>query len=205
MVKAKIEQYVSKAKSAIEVQYKSLPPASEVLDATLGKPVRPRKALDITSTQLAYGLKECVLSRESERAEVEKRLVQAFYKGAPEGTAQNPLCFGLCVRSIYDATLKSLNFPMGSVALMSAINIPDMVVITEAHGLKAIAVDLNPETLTPDPEELERTILRLGGRAKVFVLAHIFGARSDISALIQVCQKHNVFFIEDCAEAWVRF
>jgi hypothetical protein len=202
-VKNRVENFLRQAKSALELQYRSLPPADEVLDKTVGKKVRPRKSLDITPAQLAYGLKECALARETERPEVEKLLVQAFYKGAKEGTAQSPLTFGLCVRTIYEATLKAMNVPKGSVVLMSAVTIQDMVVITEAHGFKAIAVDLNLQSLIPDAAELERLIIKFAGRAKVFVLAHLFGARTDVTDLIRVCQKHKIMFIEDCAESWV--
>ena len=203
-LRAKLENYYRKTKSALEVQYQALPPRKEVLDRTFGKEVRPRKSLDISSAQLAYALKECAISRETERAGVEKQLVRAFYTHASDRTALSPLTFGLCVRTLYESTLKALQLPKESVVLMSAVTIQDMVVITEAQSLKAIAVDLNLNTLIPDAEELDRLATKFQGRAKVFVLAHLFGARSNVSQLIEVCRKHKIIFIEDCAESWVR-
>jgi len=210
-MKAKLENNLQKAKEALELQYNSLPPRKEVLDRVLGKELRPRKSLDITPAQLAYGLRECALSRESERNDVEKRLFTEFYrrrsssdskKGGAD-PAEHGLAFGLCVRTMYEATLLSLRLKRESVVLMSAVTIQDMVTITEAHGLKVAAVDLNLDSLIPDADELDRLCTKFAGRAKVFVLAHLFGARTDVSELIQVCRKHNVVFIEDCAEAWV--
>ena len=204
-LKSKAENYFRQAKSALEVQYNALPPKKEILDRTFGKEVRPRKSLDITPAQLLYGLRECAVSRESERKEIEKQLFQAFYKNASEKNVESPLVFGLCVRTIYEATLQALNLPKESVILMSAVTIQDMVVITEAQGLKVVGVDLNLKSICPDAAELDRIATKFAGRAKVFVLAHLFGARADTSKLIEVCRKHNIVFIEDCAESWVSF
>jgi perosamine synthetase len=202
-IKAKLENYFRQGKSALELQYKSLPPRKEVLDKTLGKEVRPRKSLDITPAQLAFALKECTIARETERTDVQKLLVQAFYRNASNTTVQSPLTFGLCVRTIYEATLKALNLPKESIVVMSAVTIQDMVVITEAQGLKVVAADLDLESLIPDAGELDRIATKFAGRVKVFVLAHLFGARTDVSKLIAVCKKHNILFVEDCAESWV--
>ena len=201
-MKAKLESAYQRVKSGLELQYHSLPPRKEVLDRTLGKELRPRKSLDITPAQLVFAIKECAVSREQERGEVEKQLRIAFYHDSKQHQ-QHGLLLGLCVRTVYEATLLALDLPKESVVLMSGVTIQDMVVITEAHGLKAIAVDLNLDTLIPNADELERVASKFPGSAKVFILAHLFGARTDVSPLIDVCRKHHIFFIEDCAESWV--
>jgi dTDP-4-amino-4,6-dideoxygalactose transaminase len=202
-MKSKLESKFKQAKANIELQLSNLPPKSEILDNTFGKEIRPRKSLDISSDHLAYALKECALSRETERLQIEKSLTTEFYRKCSPNTPQHGLLYGLCVRTIYEASLLALKLPKESIVLMSGVTIQDMVVITEAHGIKVLAVDLDLKSLIPTEEELERLCIKFGSRVKVFVLAHLFGARTDVSKLLEVCKRYGVFFVEDCAEAWV--
>ncbi len=63
-------------------------------------------------------------------------------------------------------------------------------------GLRPVYVDINPNTLTMDPADLERTITP---RSRAIVLQHTFGVPADMDALLGIARKHNLTVIEDCA------
>lgn len=123
-LRARIENQYEKIKSTVELHYKNLPPKHEVLDYVFGKEVKARKSLDISGNLLLYGLQQCFISTETERDEIEKLLTQEFFKGNP---MIGDLVFGLCVRTIYEATLLALDFPKESIVVFSGVTIQDMV------------------------------------------------------------------------------
>lgn len=55
------------------------------------------------------------------------------------------------------------------------------------------------ESLTLDPEDVERKIT---DRTKAVMAVHMLGNPCDISALKTIAEKHNVFLIEDAAQAF---
>lgn len=99
----------------------------------------------------------------------------------------------LSVRTAFDLYLKTLKLPRGSLVICSALTIPDMVTIFEEHGLVPVPVDLDPETLAPEPGSLEAEVERYGGgcdvvengvgaqqqqqRVRAIYVAHVFGAQ----------------------------
>lgn len=57
--------------------------------------------------------------------------------------------------------------------------------------------DLDPETLSPDPDSLER-VLRAG--ARVVVVAPLFGIPVDRDRLTELCARHGALLVEDAAQ-----
>lgn len=91
----------------------------------------------------------------------------------------------LSVRTAFDLYLKTLELPRGSLVVCSALTIPDMVSIFEDHGLVPLPVDLDPDTLAPEPGALEAEVERYGGAdrgegtacVRAIYIAHVFGAQ----------------------------
>jgi perosamine synthetase len=108
--------------------------------------------------------------------------------------------FCLSVRTGFDALFRVLNLPAGTAIAMSGINIANMVQIVQAHGLQVVSVDLECATLTPRLVDLQASFEQ--HKPRVYVHAHLFGARSDVSKIAALCKEHGVLFIEDCAQAW---
>ena len=106
----------------------------------------------------------------------------------------------LSVRSAFDLLLQALRLEPGSDILFSAINVPGMMTVAEAHGLRVCAVDIDSNTLAPSMESLRRTLA--SGRPKVFLFAHLLGAQVDLDETAAVCREHGVLLVEDCAQAW---
>jgi dTDP-4-amino-4,6-dideoxygalactose transaminase len=87
---------------------------------------------------------------------------------------------------------------------MSAITVPGMVRVAEAHGLVPVPVDLDPATAAADPASLARA---LSPASRLLVVAHLFGARPPLDPLLQAlaASEHGrgVRLVEDCAQAWM--
>lgn len=106
---------------------------------------------------------------------------------------------GLSVRTGLDLLFQTLKFPAGSEVLYSAITIRDMVSIAELHQLQPVPIDLNAQDRAIDVEQIRK---RITPETKAIVVAHLFGAIPNMDAVIELAQQHNLFVIEDCAQAW---
>ncbi|TSC55610.1 MAG: Pleiotropic regulatory protein [Parcubacteria group bacterium Greene0714_21] len=71
-------------------------------------------------------------------------------------------------------------------------------------GLKPVYVDCREDDYNIDVDDLERKItLRQaqGGRPRAVIVQHTFGLPADMEKVQEVCKKHNLVLIEDCAHA----
>lgn len=64
--------------------------------------------------------------------------------------------------------------------------------------LKLVLVDVDPETFNMNPELIEKAITP---RTKAIVPVHLFGQCADMESILYIAQKHNLFVIEDTAQA----
>jgi dTDP-4-amino-4,6-dideoxygalactose transaminase len=65
-------------------------------------------------------------------------------------------------------------------------------------GAKPVFIDIHPETYTIDPDLIESKITE---KTKGIVVVHLYGQAAHISRIKEICKKHNLFLIEDCAQA----
>lgn len=61
-----------------------------------------------------------------------------------------------------------------------------------------IFVDIDPETYTIDPDEIEKWITP---HTKAILTVNIFGLPSNLPKIMEIAQKHNLYVIEDNAQA----
>src|SRR5512138_1654112 len=78
----------------------------------------------------------------------------------------------LSVRSAWDLLLSALDLPVGSEVIMSAVTIPDMQRIAEAHGLVVVPVDLDARTMAPRIDQFSRAFT---DRTELSIIAHLLG------------------------------
>ena len=149
-----------------------------------------RRRLDIGWTDIAWACSRCLFPTAS-AANARDRL-EAAWGGESEAVA----C--LSVRTGFDLLLRALALPAGSEVLMSALNVPGMFRIVEAHGLVPVPLDLGPN-LSPSPEVVRNAITP---RSRAIVVAHLFGARADLSSVRALAQEHGLLLIEDRAQAF---
>ncbi len=149
-----------------------------------------RKRLDITWTDLGFGVIACLLKRDPKPVQ---ESVERYWSDRGDAVA----C--LSVRSGFDLLLEALKLPPGSEVLISAITIPDMVRILEEHRLVPVPVDLDPDDLSLSEESLR---LALGPKAGAIVVAHLFGGRMPMEPIAEFARRHRLLLIEDCAQAF---
>ena len=70
-------------------------------------------------------------------------------------------------------------------------------VITRA-GAKPVFIDIDPNTFNFDPTQIERAITP---KTKAIIPVHIFGQPVDMTALMTIAKAHQLYVIEDCAQA----
>lgn len=66
-----------------------------------------------------------------------------------------------------------------------------------------IFADIDPKTYLIDPEEVEKKILKhkRWSPIKGIICVHLFGRVCNISALMRIAKKYNLWLIEDCSQA----
>lgn len=58
--------------------------------------------------------------------------------------------------------------------------------------------DVNYDTYNMDPDSLEANVTE---RTKAVIVTHLWGLPAEIDKIRDICKKHNLFLIEDCAHA----
>jgi dTDP-4-amino-4,6-dideoxygalactose transaminase len=64
--------------------------------------------------------------------------------------------------------------------------------------LTPVLVDVLPDTYNIDPEAVEKAITP---KTKAIIPVHLFGQSANIHAILKIAQKHNLFIVEDTAQA----
>ena len=65
-------------------------------------------------------------------------------------------------------------------------------------GLVPVVVDIDPQTLNIDPNELEAAI---GPKTRGVMIVHVYGNPCDMESIVSICEHHSLMLIEDCCEA----
>lgn len=65
-------------------------------------------------------------------------------------------------------------------------------------GAKPVLVDSEPRTMNMDPALLEAKITP---KTKGIIVVHLYGHPADMDPILEVARKHNLFVVEDAAEA----
>ena len=152
--------------------------------------IHARHRLDLSVKDMLFGILSSgrLWGREGLEAEV-LRLCSLEEEGF--------VCFS--VRSGWDLWLGAQGLRAGNEVLVSAVTHPDMVRIIRQHGLRAIPVDIDPETLAPRPRKLEAA---LTPRTRVVLVAHLFGRRMDLGGVARFARERCLLLVEDCAQAF---
>jgi UDP-2-acetamido-2-deoxy-ribo-hexuluronate aminotransferase len=65
-------------------------------------------------------------------------------------------------------------------------------------GLKPVFVDVDPKTFCIDPTKIEAAIT---SKTKAIVPVHLYGQSADMDSIMAIAKKHNLFVLEDNAQA----
>ncbi|MGE0008231.1 MAG: DegT/DnrJ/EryC1/StrS family aminotransferase [Parvibaculaceae bacterium] len=149
-----------------------------------------RTQLKIGWLDLLAGAWNCFRFRDREAL---KRAVEGFFSDGDDTVV------AYSVRSGFDLMIQALDLKPGDEVIFSALNVKGMVRVVRDAGLVPVPVDLDPGSMGPDPEKLERAVTP---RSRVFVAAHLFGTRLDLDPLFALARSKGIIAVEDCAQAF---
>jgi dTDP-4-amino-4,6-dideoxygalactose transaminase len=66
-------------------------------------------------------------------------------------------------------------------------------------GATPVFVDIDPASFNIDPAAIERAITP---RTKAVIPVHLFGQPAAMAAIKEICTRHNLLLIEDCAQSF---
>ena len=94
--------------------------------------------------------------------------------------------------------LKALGIGKGDEVI-----VPDLTFVAVANTVtycnaKPVFVDSHPDYWCIDPQKIEEKITT---RTKAIVPAHLYGHPCDMDPIIKIAEDHNLFIVEDAAEA----
>ncbi|MCF6171467.1 MAG: DegT/DnrJ/EryC1/StrS family aminotransferase [Bacteroidales bacterium] len=64
--------------------------------------------------------------------------------------------------------------------------------------LTPVLVDVDPDTFNIDPVAIEKAITQ---KTRAIIPVHLFGQPADMHAILQIAKQHNLFIVEDNAQA----
>jgi dTDP-3-amino-3,4,6-trideoxy-alpha-D-glucose transaminase len=72
------------------------------------------------------------------------------------------------------------------------------VVAIELTGARPVLVDIDPRRYTLNAAGLEAVITP---RTRAIVPVHLYGCPADLGPILEIARRHNLFVVEDCAQA----
>ena len=97
-----------------------------------------------------------------------------------------------------DIALKALDLKEGDEVI-----VPDFTFIATANavlfqGAKPVFADIDKKTFALD---LDDVIAKITSKTKAIIGVHLFGHPFNVKGIKEICEDHNLFLIEDCAQA----
>lgn len=123
-----------------------------------------------------------------------KQFEQLFaeYIGAPAALALNSCTGGLHI------ALAALGIGAGDEVITTPITFACSANVIEHVGGTPVLADVDPETLTLDPQ---RVAEKITPRTKAIMPVHFAGHPAEMAALLALAEQHQLYVIEDAAHA----
>ncbi|MCS7028925.1 MAG: DegT/DnrJ/EryC1/StrS family aminotransferase [Bacteroidia bacterium] len=108
-------------------------------------------------------------------------------------------CVGLtsCTAALHLAMI-ALDLPKEAEVIVPTLTFPSTATMALHSGLRVVFAEIDPNTLTICPQDVERKITP---KTKAIIAVHLAGNMCDMQALTDIAQKHDLLLIEDCAHA----
>lgn len=94
--------------------------------------------------------------------------------------------------------LRALNIGAGDEVITSAFTFFATAEVISAVGATPVFVDITPDTFNLDLNQIEAAIT---SRTKAIIPVHLFGQPIDMTQVMAIGQAHQLWVIEDCAQA----
>lgn len=97
-----------------------------------------------------------------------------------------------------DLAVASLKIGKGDEVIMPTFTIVSTANSIIHNGAKPVFVDCELNTWNIDPTKIEEKITE---KTKAIIVVHIYGYPCDMDPILEIAKKHNLYIIEDAAEA----
>ena len=94
--------------------------------------------------------------------------------------------------------MMALNLKQGDEVIIPAFTYVATAEVIKLLNLTPILVDVNEDDFLIDVSKIEQAIT---ANTKAIVPVHLFGQCANMDAIMQIAKKHNLFVIEDTAQA----
>lgn len=94
--------------------------------------------------------------------------------------------------------LRALNIGAGDEVITSPFTFIATAEAVSMTGAKPIFIDIELDTFNLDPTQLEKAITP---RTKAIIPVHLFGQPVNMSQVMDIAEAHQLYVIEDCAQA----
>lgn len=95
-------------------------------------------------------------------------------------------------------SLKMLGVGVGDEVITPAFSWISSAETISMTGAKPVFADVDLETYTIDVRQIEPKIT---SNTKGIIAVHLYGQAAHVAEIQKLCKKHNLFLIEDCAQA----
>lgn len=102
-------------------------------------------------------------------------------------------------RVAFSIIIDALNIKRGDEVILPAFNLSVFPKILLNKGIKPIFIDIKQNTLTINPQLIEKYITP---KTKAIVAVHLFGKACDMDEICTIARKYGLYVIEDCANAY---
>ena len=94
--------------------------------------------------------------------------------------------------------LEALGIKAGDEVILPTLTFIACANMVKFAGAKPVFVDSHPDYWCIDPKKIEE---KLTDKTKAIMPVHLYGHPCDMDPIERIAKKHNLFIIEDCAEA----
>ncbi len=94
--------------------------------------------------------------------------------------------------------MMALNLQQGDEVITTGFTFIATVEVIALLKLTPVLVDVDPDTFNIDPDEIEKAVT---SKTKAIVPVHLFGQCADMDKIMEIAEKHNLYVIEDTAQA----
>lgn len=94
--------------------------------------------------------------------------------------------------------LVALNIKRGDEVIIPTLTFASVANAVIYTGATPVLVDVHPEYWCINPNKVKEKITQ---KTKAIIVVHLYGHPCDMDPLIEIAKSHNLYIIEDCAEA----
>ena len=116
------------------------------------------------------------------------------FVGAPAAIALNS------ATSAMHVALAALGVGEGDAVVSTTMTFCSSIHVIEHQRARPVLVDVEPDTLNIDPEQVEAAVKRTPG-VKVILPVHLYGHPAEMNAIYDIAQRHGLAVVEDAAHS----